>query len=369
VSTIFGLLLFDDTLTTVQTNLTRNTIQSYIKDQYIGDAPDEQMKAEGELRGLVGSLNDPYSQYLSAEETTQFRNSINEEYEGIGVRFVEQDGVFVITQVMVGGPAEVAGVQKNDILLSVDSETVAGTSLDEVVTKIKGPQGTSVELTFARGEDKEEVGFRINRAAIKTELVELSFEDDIAIMRVTSFGDDMYSRMRAAAQQIEDRGDVKGIVLDLRSNTGGILNAGIVASSFFVDEGDVITYEIGNDFRRTDKAVSTSPNLKKYPLAIVVDQYTASAAEIMAAGIRDNRLTGNEANAETDSQPVIIGQTTFGKGVVQQLFPLPNGGTLKLTVAEWLTPQEQMINKIGIKPDIEIDPAEGIIRAKEELAR
>jgi carboxyl-terminal processing protease len=353
-SIIFGFLLFDGTLTTIQTNITRNSILNIIDRDYIGEIPTDESQAEGELRGLVGSLKDPYSQYLSEDETKQFRDSINEEYQGIGVRFSDRDGIFVITQVMSNGPAEAAGVEVEDVLIEIEGESVVGQTLDEVVLQIRGPKGTEINLTFLRGD--EEVNVTIERDEIQTDLITLTIEDSIAIIRITSFGDEIYSRMRTISRQIVDDPSVEAIIVDLRSNTGGILQEGINATSYFVNDNDIVAFEIGNDDQRTDRARSVDTSLKQYPLAIVVDQYTASASEIMAAGIRENR-----------DDVLIIGETTFGKGVVQKLFPLPNGGTLKLTVAEWLTPDRNEINDLGITPDIEVDGEEALERAKGEL--
>jgi len=227
--------------------------------------------------------------------------------------------------------------------------------LEEVVSKIKGPAGTDVTLSFYRGD--EEVEFTITRAKIESQTVTLEKDGNIGIIQITSFSDDMRIKMQEVARQIIDDESIDSIIVDLRSNTGGILNSGIVATSFFVDEGDVVTYEVGNDDQRVDKAIAVEPSLKEYPLVVVVDNFSASASEIMAAGIRDNR----------DGEVLLVGETTFGKGVVQKLFPLPDGGTLKLTVAQWLTPNKEEIDEVGIEPDIEVDSVDAVERAKEVL--
>jgi len=354
-TTVLGYLLLDGNILTIRTNLTRNSISELINSQYIGDKPDDQQILEGELKGLVQSLDDPYSQYLTEEETSEFRNAINEEYEGIGVRFAEREGIFVITQVMDGGPAQSVGVEEEDVLLSIEGEDINNETLEEVVSKIKGPAGTDVTLSFYRGD--EEVEFTITRAKIESQTVTLEKDGNIGIIQITSFSDDMRIKMQEVARQIIDDESIDSIIVDLRSNTGGILNSGIVATSFFVDEGDVVTYEVGNDDQRVDKAIAVEPSLKEYPLVVVVDNFSASASEIMAAGIRDNR----------DGEVLLVGETTFGKGVVQKLFPLPDGGTLKLTVAQWLTPNKEEIDEVGIEPDIEVDSVDAVERAKEVL--
>lgn len=349
-SSVLGFLLIDGSLSTIRTNVTRNTILDIIDRDFIGDDLSEMDKAEGELKGLVRALEDPYSQYLTEEETQEFRDSINEEYQGIGVRFADRDGVFIITQVMSSGPAEGVGVQVDDILTEIEGESIFGQTLDDVVTQIRGPKGEAVNLTFQRGA--EEVQFDIVRDEIRTELVTLTVEDEFAIIRISSFGDDMYSKMQSIAQQVIANENVEYVIVDLRSNTGGILQGGVDATSYFIDENDVVAYEVGNDINRTDSARATEPSLKDYPVAIVVDQYSASASEIMAAGIRDNR-----------DNAIIVGQQTFGKGVVQKLFSLPNGGTLKLTIAQWLTPNREEINEIGLTPNVEVDPNDDSIEA------
>jgi carboxyl-terminal processing protease len=313
-----------------------------IKNESINPLPDEEEeKEEWQLKGLVQSLQDPYSVYLPAEEAEDFRNSVNERYEGVGIRFEFTERGVLVQEVIGGSPAEAAGVLSGDILKEIDGEDVDRMEFSEIGEKIRGPEGSTVELTFFR--EDEVVEFEIERAKISTGLASLDIREEIAIIRITSFGDQLDKKLSEIIDEIKANAEIKYLVIDLRSNGGGLLDQAVESSSYFMDEGSLIVSEKGKDFEKELKSVDKDKSLQDYPVLILVDGDTASASEIFAAALRYH----HEAK--------LVGSNTFGKGSVQQIFTLNNGDSLKLTVANWYTPDGQNINEAGLEPDIKVN--------------
>jgi carboxyl-terminal processing protease len=321
-----------------------------IDQNFINEQPTNEDIDEYKIKGLVDSLNDPYSEYLTIEETNEFRNSLNEKFEGIGIRFIEKSGIYAITEVIAGSPAEKSGIRRDDLIFKVDNENTQNLSSEKVSKKIRGQAGTSVKLTLIRGEETIELD--ILRETIASELISLIKEDDFAIIRISSFGENLKPKMEQIASEIKKDSKITKIILDLRSNTGGVLQESVNVASFFVDPELVIVSEQYKDRTKYDTSIKVDNSLKDYPLVIAVDSYTASASEIVAGALRDIR------------QVKLVGEKTYGKGVVQELFPLKNGATLKLTIAKWLTPNGKEIDKIGLEVDVKSGFEDTILSAK-----
>jgi carboxyl-terminal processing protease len=321
-----------------------------IDQNFINEQPTNEDIDEYKIKGLVDSLNDPYSEYLTIEETNEFRNSLNEKFEGIGIRFIEKSGIYAITEVIAGSPAEKSGIRRDDLIFKVDNENTQNLSSEKVSKKIRGQAGTSVKLTLIRGEETIELD--ILRETIASELISLIKEDDLAIIRISSFGENLKPKMEQIASEIKKDSKITKIILDLRSNTGGVLQESVNVASFFVDPELVIVSEQYKDRTKYDTSIKVDNSLKDYPLVIAVDSYTASASEIVAGALRDIR------------QVKLVGEKTYGKGVVQELFPLKNGATLKLTIAKWLTPNGKEIDKIGLEVDVKSGFEDTILSAK-----
>jgi carboxyl-terminal processing protease len=319
---------------------TQNEILSDIKDYYIGDYPSNDTLAQGQLKGIVESLDDPYSEYLPKDENQQFQDDLNKRYVGIGVAFKQNGSDIVADQVFKDSPAEKAGVQAGDVLQKIDDQSISNLSLSDAAQKIRGPKDSTVKLEFSRvGKTFD---FSIVREDITTDLITLTTQDDVAIITITSFGDGLDTLMANISQQILKNPAIKRIIIDLRSNTGGLLNQATDVISYFVDPNQVILQEKTKTATTNDYSITEQNSLKNYPIAVLTDKNTASASEIMAGALRDIRGAK------------LVGQTTYGKGVVQKLFDLGDGNTLKLTVAEWLTPKGLEINKKGLDPDISV---------------
>lgn len=328
----------------------KNEILAYIKNYYIGSYPSDEDIHKGELRGLVSSIKDPYSNYFDASDEEKFKDQLNLQYEGIGVRFQRKEGMILVQQVFSGSPAQEAGIKKGDILTSVDNESVEGLSLEQAASMIRGQAGTQVTVTILReGSSKE---FSVERRKVAGDLITLDIQGKNAIIQLSSFGNNLQTKMQEVATKITLNNSIDRIILDLRGNTGGILDEGVAVASYFLEPGTIVAKEVTKSETQIDKSLAMSPSLRKYQLLVLVDETTASSSEIVAAALKENR---------EDVQ--IIGQKTYGKGVVQSIFSLKNGNSLKLTIAKWQTPNGHEINEKGIEPDIPVSSELALERA------
>ena len=317
---------------------TKKEIISEIRKNYVGEKPTNEDFAQSEYSGLVNSLKDPYSQYLAPKDLVEFENNLNQKYFGVGIRFDDAEGRLVVQEVFENSPASTKDIKAGDILFKVDNEPVLGKKLQEIVPKIRGPLNSNVKLEFVRGEGEIVVASLV-RQEIQNKLIKLEVKNDTAIIKISSFGDQLDQKMDLVALEILKNPSIKKIVVDLRGNGGGLLGGAVDLTSYFVAPKSLMLIEKSNF---AEKKYYTDPkrdSLAKYPLVLVADLGSASASEIMIAGIMDNR-----------PEVPLYGQNTFGKGVVQRLSQLPNGGVLKLTIAEWLTSKNKPINKVGIEP-------------------
>jgi carboxyl-terminal processing protease len=317
---------------------TKKEIVRNIRQDYIGNKPTNEDLTQSEFAGIVGSLNDPYSQYLSPKDLVEFENNLNQKYYGVGIRFDSSEGSLVVQEVFENSPASAKNIKVGDILFKVDNEAVFGKKIEEIIPKIRGSLGTNVKLEFVRNAG-EIVGVDLTRQEIQNKLIKLEIKNEVAVIKISSFGDKIEEKINLVAQEILKNPNIKKIALDLRGNGGGLLDAAIDLTSYFVAPNSLVLIEKTNFNQKKYYTKAKKDTLAKYPLVLVADLGSASASEIMMAGIMDNR-----------PEVTFYGQNTFGKGVVQKLSELPNGGVLKLTVAEWLTSKEKPINKLGIAP-------------------
>jgi carboxyl-terminal processing protease len=318
----------------------KNELLGLISKNYLeGDAKSKDLDT-AQLKGIVGSLNDPYSTYFSNTEYGDFQNSLDEKYEGVGIGFNLKKEGYVVTKVLTNSPAEKKGVLLGDMLKKVDDQDISNLDLTNIGNKIRGKSGTDVKITILRGDTT--LDFVITRAAIANDLVTLEIKNDVAIIGISSFGNNVSAKFREMAQKIITNPSVKYLVLDLRSNTGGLLNESVEIASYLQKPDQIVVIEQSKNDKTQLRTNKKDISLEPYPLVVITDQFTASASEILAGSLRDNR------NVK------LIGQKTYGKGVVQSIFTLKNGDTLKLTIAKWLTPNGSEINKQGLSPDIRI---------------
>ncbi|ASS96657.1 S41 family peptidase [Peribacillus simplex] len=311
-----------------------------IKDNYYEEV-DEEKLVDGAINGMIKSLDDPYSAYMDKKEASSFHESISSSFEGIGAEIQEQDGQIMVVSPIKGSPAEKAGVKPNDIILSVDGKSVEGLSSSEAVLKIRGEKGTKVDLSISRAGESEPIELTIKRDTIPIETVYAEMLDDgVAKIQVTSFSEHTVQELKTALEEMSKK-DMKGLVLDLRGNPGGLLDQAIEMASLFIPNGEVVLQVEG---RSGKKEVYKSENdgELKIPVVVLIDDGSASASEIVAAAV-----------SESADIP-LIGVKSFGKGTVQTAEDFEDGSNFKYTAAKWLTPEGNWIHKKGIKPDINV---------------
>lgn len=302
---------------------------------------DEEAVIDGAINGMIDALGDPYSDYLSEKEARQLNESISSSFEGIGAEIQEKDGFISVVSPIKNSPAEHAGILPHDKIIAVDGESIQGMSSSEAVLLIRGEKGTEVLLTIMRGEAKESVEVKIVRDVIPIETIYSEMlEDGIAHIRITSFSSETYNELLLAIDEMEEQG-MKGMIVDVRQNPGGRLDIAMKISDLFIENGKTLfQYESKNDVIEIYPAKGKRKIM--IPVALVMDDGSASASEILAAALK-----------ESAGIP-LIGVKTFGKGTVQTPKDLPNGSNLKLTTAKWLTPDGNWIHEKGILPDFEV---------------
>lgn len=305
------------------------------------DEVDEDALVEGIYSGYAAALGDPYTEYYDEEETAALMESTSGEFSGIGASMTQNtDGPgAVITTVYEDSPAAEAGLQEGDVISKVDGTDVSGMDLDSIVSLIKGEKGTEVTITVLRGG--EEVEVTAVRDTIQVQTVEYNMmEDQIGYISVSEFDDVTYDQFKNALETLEGEG-MEGLVIDLRNNPGGNLSTVTDMLKLLLPEGTIVSITDKNG--DTEEVTCDGSNEFTKPLAVLVNQYSASASEVFSGAIQDYGIGS------------IVGVTTYGKGVVQQLIDLGDGTCLKVTIAEYYTPSGRSINGVGVKPDVEAE--------------
>lgn len=319
-------------------------LDSLIQKEYLYSDDMEGTKMQEELiRAYIDGLGDPYSVYYNEEETKELWESTKGEFSGIGV-VISQDvttGLVTFNSVYENSPAKEAGFQAGDILYKVNGTEITGRDLNDVVKEIKGEEGTTVEITVLRGEELAEVTATATRRKIEVVTVtSRMLEDNIGYVAVSEFDDVTYEQFKTALDTLEKQG-MEGLIVDLRNNPGGSLSTVCDMLDLLLPKGTLVYTEDKNGKRET----YTSDPLNKMDLsmAVLVNGNSASASEIFAGAMQDYDA------AE------IVGTTTYGKGIVQQLFPLTDGTCVKLTISEYFTPNGRNIHGSGIEPDVKVE--------------
>lgn len=304
---------------------------------------DKDALAEGICAGMVEGLDDKYSVYYDEEDAKALTESTSGEYEGIGA-VMQQDpdtGIITISSVYKDSPAEEAGMKGDDILYKVEDEEVTGEDLSVVVTKIKGEAGTDVHLTVLRGEKQEKLELTATRRKIEVQTVTSEMkEGGVGYIYISAFESVTADQFKEELSSLESQG-MKGLILDLRSNPGGNLSTVCEIADALLPEG-LIVYTVDKNEKKTEYS-SDAENYFELPLVVLVNGYSASASEILTGAVQDYGIG------------TIVGETTYGKGVVQNLYDLGDGTILKITTSEYYTPNGRSINEKGIEPDVEVE--------------
>ena len=309
------------------------------------DQIDAQEALYGAISGLVDSLQDPYSTFLTPAEARALLDDLAGKLEGIGAEIGRRNGVPVVITPLDGSPAEQAGLRKGDEIMAIDGQSTANLSLDAAVLKIRGEKGTTVKLTILRGNEDAPREITITRDEITVQDVEWHIDgsgsDKVAVVRIRQFGDSVSSQLQQVATDVQNQG-ITRVVIDLRDNPGGLLDKVVETLGFFLPRDSVAVKQISRGDQTEELKTTTYSTLKDVTLAVLVNEGSASASEIFAGAIQDNK------------RGVIVGTRTFGKGTVQSLEELRGSAALKLTIAKWQTPSGREINQNGIEPDIAV---------------
>ena len=302
---------------------------------------DEQM-FYGSLRGLAESMNDPYTTFMDPEETKEFASDMSGTFEGIGAEVGMRDDIITIIAPLAGMPAEKAGLRAGDRVYAIDGESTLGMSVDEAVKKIRGAKDSEVVLTVIRDDEDKPLDISIIRGVIVVKSVKTEMRPDgIMLIKVSNFNDDTEALFLDAIQEVLLK-NPKGLILDLRNNPGGYLNTAISMASAWIPEGPVVVEQFGEGGREEYFASGSAP-LQNFKTVVLINGGSASASEIVAGALRDYK------------KATLLGQKSYGKGSVQSLRDLSGGSSLKITVAQWLTPGGDYINNKGIDPEIEVE--------------
>ncbi len=309
----------------------------------------------GAISGMVKSMEDPYTVFFNPQNTKKFLEDVSGKFEGVGMEIGIRKGQLQVIAPLEGTPAQRAGLRPGDKILKIDDVLTADIAIEEAVTLIRGSKGTEVTLTIFRDEWKNTREFKIKRAVIKVpslkwELLDSTGQADekgnIAYIKIYQFAEKLNSDFTKAAIEILNS-PAKKIILDLRNNPGGYLIRAQDIAGWFLERGKVVVIEdFGSEREQEVYKTKGNAEFSGYPMVILINQGSASASEILASALRDNRGIK------------IIGETSFGKGSVQELENLTDGSSLKITIAKWLTPNEEFITGLGLKPDIEIKTTE-----------
>lgn len=318
-----------------------------VQDQYIdASLVDEQDEIYGAISGMVDALEDPYSDFMTPEETSEFEVALNGELEGIGAELTVRDEKLVIVSPLKDSPAEKAGLLPGDQVYLVDGDPASDMTVWDAIMRIRGEKGTNVTLTIVRDGIEDPFEITVTRDSITVPSVEVSYEEvedeNIAVLSIYQFENDTYSEFLNAMRGMT-LNNVDGMVLDLRGNGGGYLDVAIqVLGQFFDDKVKGVIVK-KRDSENEIMYTQGGGDLANMPLAVLIDEGSASASEILSGALQDY------------DRAELFGEQSFGKGCVQEFATLSGGSSLRLTIARWFTPNDRTIDKVGIEPDVVIE--------------
>lgn len=329
---------------------TVNEVYRSLRDNYNGKLTTSQL-TDGLKHGLAEATKDPYTSYFTAKEAKDFNGQLNNSFSGIGAQLgQDSDGNLEIISPIAGLPAEKAGLKPLDIIASINGASTSGQSVDQAVGKIRGPKGTTVKLEIIR-DKSQDLTFTITREDITLPSVNTkTLDGNVGYIQITTFANDTSDLTQKAAQKFA-ADHVKGIVLDMRGNPGGLLDAAVNVSSLWLTPGATVLQERGTSGTKTYSATSNNP-LKGIPTVVLINPGSASASEITTGALHDNKAA------------YVIGEKSYGKGVVQSLVNFNDGSQLKVTIASWYRPDGQNINHKGITPDKTVKQSDDDIKNK-----
>ena len=315
-----------------------------IKKEYVDDVNQAEMM-DSAINGLLQSL-DPYSAYMSPELFKEMQTDTSGEFGGLGIEIGMEAGVVKVISPIDDTPAERAGIKAGDYIVKIGKEQVQGKSLMEAVKLMRGPIGTSIDLTVRRKNVKKPLEFKIIRKIIEVQSVSskiISEEKNIGYIRLKSFNENSDNQFLKSVKKFEKNRKIKGYVIDLRNNPGGLLTQAINITDFFLDDGEIVSTK-GRKISETRKFFARKGDeIKGKPIVVLINNGSASASEIFAGALKDHK------------RAIILGENSYGKGSVQSIIPLRNGGGMRLTISKYYLPSGKSISEVGVTPDILVE--------------
>lgn len=313
--------------------------------KYYGEI-DKQTLSDAAIKGMIEALNDPYSTYIDAENTDDFDEQIYGYYVGVGTEITLNDeNQFEVTNIFENTPATDANIELHDIVVKVNNEDVSGKTVSDIGKLIQGEIGTDVTLTLRRGEEEFDVTITRDRIDLISVTSQIFEKDDkrIGYIKVTNFASNTFNQFQTALNELEEN-DIESLIIDVRDNLGGQLEVATQIASLFLTK-DKVVYQL-NTNGIIQPIYSTGPGSFQKPITVLINGATASASEVLAIALQES------------ADATVIGTTSYGKGTIQESYKLSTGATIKFTVQEWLSPNGNTVNEVGVKPDIEVSETE-----------
>ncbi|MEK7194797.1 MAG: S41 family peptidase [Patescibacteria group bacterium] len=314
-----------------------------LRDRYVDQGKlNTRAMVYGAIQGMVGAVGDPYTTFFEPVESKKFEEDIAGAFSGVGMEIGKRDGALVVISPLKDSPAMKAGLKAGDRILRINEESTEGISVEEAVKQIRGPKGTRVTLTINSGTDSEAREVTIVRDVIKVAAATWKMLDgDIAYIELTTFSQNLDREFENIVKEIT-QSKAKKIIVDLRNNPGGLLDSSVTTAGWFLSRNSLVTIQEFGDKTRREYRTDGNAALREYPTAFMINGGSASASEILAGAVHDNRGI------------TLVGEKSFGKGSVQELEKFSDGSSLKVTIAKWLTPNGVSISETGIEADVKI---------------
>ena len=324
-----------------------------INKEYV-DEINQSDSMDSAINGLLQSL-DPYSAYMSPEIFKEMQTETSGEFGGLGIEVGMESGVVKVISPIDDTPASKAGIKAGDFIVKIDDKQVQGKSLSEAVDLMRGPVGSSINLTIRRVGQKKALKFNIVREIIEIKSVKAELlKNDIGYIRLTSFNENSSEQIRDEIKKFEDNQNISSYILDLRNNPGGLLTQAIRVSDFFLNNGEIVSTKGRKSSENRRWFAKKGDLIDGKTLLVLINYGSASASEIVAGALKDHK------------RAIIIGENSYGKGSVQSIIPLKNQGAIRLTVAKYYLPSGKSISEVGVSPDIEINESSDEFRIKTE---
>lgn len=329
-------------------------VLTQVKKHYVEDTPTKDL-VYGAVRGMLAAL-DPHSSYMTADMYKEMQVETRGEFGGLGIQIGVKEHRITVIAPIEDTPAYAAGIESGDVIIKVDDLPTKDLTLMEAVHKMRGPKGTKVTLTVERESSKTPLQFTLIRDTIKIQSVRSRVLDErIGYVRISQFQESTAKDLGDKLAEFKES-NIQGLIVDLRNNPGGLLSAAVGVSEQFLESDKLVVSIKGRDGRKDDYRARMQSEHFEYPMIVLVNQGSASASEIVAAAMQDW------------GKAVIVGKTTFGKGSVQTILPLSDGSGLRLTTAKYFTPRGESIHKVGVKPDIVVEPTPRTVAQAESFA-